>query len=195
MTWNEAQEWEREWHGTCQNTYGEEEKQLVYAEKMGLKTFHNGKSPYNFTITGNILDVGGGCVSMLLKCPNAKGTIVDPCSFPAWVYERYALAGIKYEKMAAEDMVYENEFDEVLIYNVLQHVIDPERVVHNALRAGKLVRIFEWLEVGISLGHPHNLAEDKLNLWLKGYGRTENISRSGCIGLCYYGIFKGNHYE
>ena len=38
--WVKAQKWEKDWHASCQNSYGEEQKQLVYAHRMGLKTFH-----------------------------------------------------------------------------------------------------------------------------------------------------------
>ena len=78
--WQEAQRWELGWWGDCTNTYGEEEKQLLYASRMGLKSFHNGKSPYNFDLDGmSILDIGGGPVSLLLKCINfRKAKVVDP---------------------------------------------------------------------------------------------------------------------
>jgi 2-polyprenyl-3-methyl-5-hydroxy-6-metoxy-1,4-benzoquinol methylase len=193
--WQTAQAWEKDWWGNCANTYGEEEKQLVYAKRMGLKTFYNGSSQYNFIATGNILDIGGGPISMLLKCPNARGTVVDPCSYPTWVYERYDLANVKHEKIPAEDITYENQFDEVWIYNVLQHVLDPMKVVSNALKAGKFIRIFEWLEIGTNIGHPHNLTKENLDAWLKGNGKEEQLNEGSCIGKCYFGIFKGNSYD
>jgi 2-polyprenyl-3-methyl-5-hydroxy-6-metoxy-1,4-benzoquinol methylase len=197
--WQTAQAWERNWWGICANTYGEEEKQLVYAMKMGLKTFYNEKSAYNFDITGNILDIGGGPISMLLKCPNATGTVADPCAYPAWVYERYKMAGIKFEQVAGEEIGDDNHsnlngFDEVWIYNVLQHVLDPMKIINNALNAGKLIRMFEWVETEINMGHHHILTKDKLDEWLKGYGKTEEVSEHGCFGKCYFGIFKGNSY-
>jgi len=48
----------------------------------------------------------------------------------------------------------------------------------------------------VSPGHPHNLTEDKLNNWLKGYGKTEHMTgQNDCKGQCYYGIFKGDKFE
>jgi hypothetical protein len=195
MSWNEDQEWEREWWGSCQNTYGEEEKQFVYASRMGLHTFHNGSSPYNFDIRGNILDIGGGPTSMLLKCPNATGIVVDPCTFPEWVYERYRAAGIGHLNITGEMIEYDKQFDEAWVYNVLQHVQDPQKVIANALHAAKMVRVFEWLEIGITKGHPHNLTKNKMDAWLGGYGKAESINERGCIGLCYFGIFRGESYN
>jgi len=69
--WQQAQEWEFGWWGNCVNTYGEETKQLLYAARMGLTAFHDGKSPFNFDLGGaSVLDIGGGPSSLLLKCTN-----------------------------------------------------------------------------------------------------------------------------
>ncbi|MHC4464472.1 MAG: hypothetical protein ACYS30_24030, partial [Planctomycetota bacterium] len=60
MPWSEVQEWETSWWGKCINTYGEETKQLLYADRMGLQMFHDGKSPFNIDVKGaNVLDIGG----------------------------------------------------------------------------------------------------------------------------------------
>ena len=73
---------------------------------------------------------------------------------------------------------------------------DPAKICENALRVGKVVRVFEWINMGVSPGHPHNLTEDKLNGWLKGYGKIEKMTgQNGCKGQCYYGIFKGDKFE
>lgn len=192
--WTDDQKFEAEWWGSCCNTLGEEEKQLVYARKMGLKLFHNGKSPYNIDMQGkSVLDIGGGPVSLLLKCENVVGLVVDPCKFPDWVIERYVEAKITFQTGKGEDIGLE-DFDEVWIYNVLQHVDDPEKVVANALRAGKIVRVFEWIDNGVSIGHPHNLTEDLLNKWLGGVGKVEGLDLTNLKGRAYFGIFKGNNY-
>lgn len=50
--------------------------------------------------------------------------------------------------------------------------------------------------MGVSPGHPHNLTEEKLNTWFKGYGKVEHMTgQNGCKGQCYYGIFKGDKFE
>ena len=182
--------WEQDWWGTCQNTYGEETKQLLYARKMGLEFFHNGKSPYNIDMKGaSVLDVGGGPVSLLLKCTNCKGKVVDPLPCPGWVYMRYMDAGIAFEVQVAEEML-ELGWDEVWIYNVLQHVKDPQKVIENAKGAGNLIRIFEWIDTPTNEGHPHSLSEAKLNEWLGGEGKVEQLNgQNECFGKAYYGIF------
>lgn len=188
------QGFEKDWWGSCANTLGEEIKQLVYAQKMGLKWYHNSKSPHNIDVKHqDILDIGGGPVSMLLKCENLAGALVaDPCDYPEWVYDRYGAVGIGHTKQKGEDLVPGSfpRFDEVWIYNCLQHVDDPEKIIKNARAMGKLIRIFEWIDNGVSPGHPHNLTAENLNKWLGGEGKVEVLDQPTLRGKAYYGIFK-----
>ena len=189
--WNDAQEWERQWWGSCQNTYGEEQKQLLYANRMGLRPHHDGRSPYNFDLNGrSVLDIGGGPVSLLLKCTNVKQAMVaDPCDYPQWVKLRYNEARILYRRISGEEIDFTN-YDEVWLYNVLQHTQDPEKIIRNAQRAGRIIRIFEWIETRINEGHPHSFTEQQLNEWLGGEGKVETLNgQANCWGKCYYGIF------
>jgi len=192
-SWENAQKWEASWWVGVANTYGEETKQLLYANRMGLRLFHDGKSPYNIDMKGtSVLDIGGGPVSLLLKCVNVRGKVVDPLEFPLWVYDRYELAGIEFEAGTGEE-ISENGWDECWIYNVLQHVKDPQKVVENAKKAGKLIRIFEWLDTVSNIGHPHILTEDALNEWLGGEGKAEKLKgEAHCYGTAYYGVFRGD---
>ena len=193
MDWKKAQEWERSWWGNCCNTLGEETKQLLYADRMGLKAFHDGKSPYNFDLGGaSVLDIGGGPCSLLLKCVNlGKGTaVLDPIEFPTWVVQRYGAAGIGVLIMRGEDADWMENYDECWIYNVLQHAEDPGAVLKNARRAGKLIRIFEWLDMQPTESHPHTLTRTWLNEQLGGEGKVEVLSgQSECYGRSYYGVF------
>mgnify|MGYP001373085042 CR=1 FL=1 len=191
--WNDAQEWERQWWGSCQNTYGEEQKQLLYANRMGLRPHHDGRSPYNFDLNGrSVLDIGGGPVSLLLKCTNyAEAFVADPCEYPEWVDMRYKAAGIEYGRIPGES-IRVTGYDEVWLYNVLQHTQDPEKIIRNAQRAGRIIRIFEWIETRISIneGHPHSFTEAQFNDWLGGEGKVETLNgQANCWGKCYYGIF------
>jgi hypothetical protein len=190
--WKRAQAWEIGWWGDCANTYGEEEKQLVYARCMGLVAFHDGKSPYNFDMHGkSVIDLGAGPCSLLLKCVNCWNCkAVDPLTFPAWIAMRYRDAGIRYEQEQAERIT-DTGFDEAWIYNVLQHVEDPELVIRRAQRAAKVVRVFEWLGIADGIGHLHSLTRENLNNWLGGEGKVEQLAEHGCNGLAYYGIFPG----
>lgn len=198
MAWKDEQHFEADWWGSCLNTYGEETKQLSYFKRMGLKAeSRDGKYPV-IDLTGKtIIDIGGGPVSLLLKCVNFEhGMVIDPCMYPEWIKARYKIAKIDYLRAMAEETFWVPKFrvDEVWIYNVLQHVESPKKIIENAKEAGMIIRIFEWIEMPPSPGHPHTLTSKKLNTWLEGEGKVEDINENGCHGKCYYGIFKGNHY-
>jgi 2-polyprenyl-3-methyl-5-hydroxy-6-metoxy-1,4-benzoquinol methylase len=197
MTWEEAQQWEKDWHGDCVNSYNEETKQYIYAKFLGLdsyKTNYYGQIGWDFG-DRSILDLGCGPYSLLMKSKANKKVAIDPCNYPEWVRMRYKAAGVEYIQSTAEHWQTNEVFDEVLIYNCLQHTIDPKRIIQNALSCSKVVRLFEWVEQGISDGHIHDLHATELDQWLGGHGKTDYISVGPCVGQAYWGIFVGNHYQ
>ncbi len=194
QTWKEAQEFEKNWHGNAVNSYWEETKQLVYARRMGLKAqMLEGKYPVYDMEGKGVLDIGGGAYSMLLKCINVRGVVVDPCDYPSWAIQRYRESGVIFSHEKGEDFKI-GIFDEVWIYNCLQHTQNPQKIIKNARKVSKIIRLFEWIDMPICEGHIHELKEDKLNEWLGGVGKTEQLNENGCNGRCYYGIFKGDKY-
>lgn len=214
--WEKAQAWELNWHDNCINSLYEEEKQIVYAEKMGLIRTPNSKTPYVFDLKGaSVLDIGGGAYSLLLKCINFHDMtfVTDPLmdKYPEWVKKRYESVGISTLNYKGEDVIKygfysckDKEtkklepfvFDMCLIYNVLEHCEDPKKVIENALNMSKEVRIFEWINtsLGVNNGHIHSFTEQQLNEYLGGEGKTEMIKRGGAMGKGYWGIFRGKHY-
>ena len=174
--WERAIAWEQGWWDDCVNTHHEEEKQLVYAEKIGLVRKPTPKTPYNFDFNNeSVLDIGGGAVSILLKCVNfSEAIVVDPLldRHPSWVGERYKAHGIGTVCAKGEDIGDMGKvFDNILIYNVLEHCEDPEKIISNARKLGKIIRIFEWVETRVNEGHIHSLSVLDLNRWLDGEGK------------------------
>lgn len=193
---NKHQQFEADWWGLCSNTYFEEQKQLVYAKYMGLLLENRGYGGPVFDARGeSIVDIGGGPVSMLLKTVNREhAVVVDPCIYPGWVTQRYREASIYQDVTTAEDWEGWKErprpFDEAWIYNVLQHVEDPEAVVRTAMHA-KLVRIFEWVDTPPTLGHPHTLTAAALDSWLGRRGVVGYVNELGATGMAYWNIVPG----
>jgi len=191
MSWAEDQKWEAAYWGDCRNTLIEELKQLSYFKRLGLK--ETGMSHWRFTFDmegKSVADVGGGPASFLLKCINVHGWVIDPNCYPEWVYKRYDAAGIRYMHQRGEAWVQQGSlFDEVWMYNVLQHVDDPELVMRNARRNGKLLRFFDWLDTPPHEGHPNTLTKELLDGWLGASGTTEIIDENDARGFCYYGVF------
>src|SRR4030066_1268112 len=162
--WEKANIWESSWWSDCLDTVGEELKQRTYANRMGIDFNLNGKS---------VLDLGGGPVSILLKCSDRRGYVVDPLKVPNWVIQRYRENNIEFINEKAEDFKGTKVFDECWIYNVLQHVEKPEKVVEIAKNCSKVIRIFEWIDTPVNEGHINSLHEKDLNSWLGGEGKVE----------------------
>jgi hypothetical protein len=182
---------EQAWWGDCANTFHEEEKQLVYAERLGLRADWGGGHPPTFDLDGrSVLDIGGGPTSLLLKCQNFKCAVVlDPGLWPEWVEARYLEHGVSYVRTAAEGWAPDRVYDEVWIYNTLQHVGDPAEVIAVARIAGKLIRLFEWIDIPPYPGHPHLLTEAFLNHVLDDSGFVAELDERGAVGRAYYGVF------
>jgi 2-polyprenyl-3-methyl-5-hydroxy-6-metoxy-1,4-benzoquinol methylase len=191
QTWKEAQREERAFWDDCRNTFGEELKQQLYMRRMG---FYPLSSTYGFDMKGrSVLDVGGGPVSVLLKCINLnmnddthRAKVIDPCEYPEWVYARYRQAGIAYEHIPAEEMN-ESGWDVGLMYNCLQHVVDPKAIVRKLIAAARVVKIFEWIDVPPHPGHPHQLRAEDLERWTGRKGEVELFNGlNECYGLAWY---------
>ena len=176
---------EAEYWGDCTNTFDEERKHYVYARCMTLDRWH-----FSFDVHDRrILDIGGGPASILLKTVNLKeGKVCDPLRYPGWVYERYKVKNVKTEVVMGEDIT-ETGWDEVWIYNVLQHTADPQRVIGNARRAAPMLRLFEWIDIPPHEGHPQMLTESLLTEWLGKPGQVGDFDESGCFGRAFYGVF------
>lgn len=172
--------------GNCCNTFDEEQKHYVYAKYMGLKTTH-----FSFDVGGkSIIDVGGGPVSMLLKCKNLKkGKVCDPLAYPEWTILRYKLNNIDVQIKRGEDISEDEKWDEAWIYNCLQHVDDPLKIIQNCKKYANMIRIFEWIDIPPHDGHPHMLTKDFLDSCIGASGNTVYLAESGCYGHAYYGVF------
>lgn len=147
------------WHEFC--------KQETYGQGLQLFNDYGIKDTLELDMKGkSVLDIGGGPVSMTLRCVNAsKLVVVDPCSWPDSVHRRYKNYGIELVQDYGEDYK-GTKFDEVWIYNVLRYVRDPQRVMKNALDHSHTLRVFDFLWVPISDLYIHTLDPTELLVWL-----------------------------
>ena len=188
--WEKAQVYEREWHSSCANSYQEESKQITYAQRMGLNLENrNGRYPVIDFKGQKVIDIGGGPYSLLLKGINLIGTVVDPCDYPQWTKDRYKAAGIEFIQAKGEDYK-DGQYDVGLIYNCLQHVENPKKVIQNMLKMCDIIYLHEWLDTPISDGHIHTIKEKDLNKWLGGQGMIGYERWSDTVTTPYYaGVF------
>ncbi len=176
-SWEIAQDNEAIWWGNCVNTYQEETKQReMFAPRLGLKDInHDGRWPSYDLEWRSVADIGGGPVSLLLKCFNySRAFVIDPCHYPRWVVARYAAARITFLRQPAEQPLYLT-VDEVWIYNVLQHVVNPQHIIIEAQKCCELIRIVEFIDVHTDDKHLHSLSAKELDEWLGGTGTVEYI--------------------
>lgn len=169
--------------GTCQNTLGEENKQLEYAKYMGLFVDDSGGQTWIRGMEGrSVLDIGGGPTSLLLKTVGlSRAKVIDPLKYPTWVYNRYDAANIEWEIQYGEQITEpDNTFDEVWIYNVLQHTTNPEQIINHAKRIAPIVRMFEWINLPVYPGHPQALTKERLNSALGAIGGTGVLEGTDC---------------
>jgi hypothetical protein len=84
----------------------------------------------------------------------------------------------------------ETGWDEVWIYNVLQHTVDPRLIIENAKRAAPVLRLFEWIDLPPHDGHPHMLTAPALRDWIgTESGAVTELAESGCFGRAFSGVF------
>ena len=177
--------------GDCTNTYLEEEKHYVYGKLMGL-TLQDGK----FILPNiRVLDVGGGPVSLLLKCEGLlKGRVLDPIDYPDWTKDRYKAKRIDVTLGKGEDQVIPG-YDEVWIYNMIGLVDDKETLVKNAFESAPIVRVFEWIDLQGDRNR-EKLSEEYLNDLFSqktdNYGKVVELKLKGCFGKAFYGVFERN---
>jgi hypothetical protein len=185
--------WQTSWWGDCVNTLGEEVKQLKYAERIGLIRTETRRSPFIFDMLGaSVIDIGGGPVSLLLKCINfSSGVVIDAgTDYPYWVYERYQSAGIRYVIEVGENLNVVGH-DEAWLINALQHTVNPEQVLRNARKAANLVRVFEWTNTISTESSPHILTKGFLDQVLDVRGTVETINLFGYVGHGYSAVAPG----
>ena len=185
--WNECQKFERASWGnniTIASGSPELDKQGVYAFEMGMfDSFGN----FPLDLGGiSVVDLGAGPISLLLRSKNGRRRIaVEPLDYGDVVRNNYSNAGIELVQLPIEDFRTEEIFDEVWMYNVLQHTISPDDCLKIAKSLGKKLRLFEWLDIPPHEGHPHCFTEDYFvrELSLKpGEYRVKTHERSGCYG-------------
>ena len=175
--WNEVQKHEAEYWGNClgMRAWGEFVKQEMYGREMGL--FAEYGTPHGeLDMQGkSVLDVGGGPVSMTLRCIHAGTlTVVDPCPWPPSVYRRYKNYGIEFIQSAAEDLDQHFQMDAAADLmtkcgcTTCCSTSRTRRKCCDAKTLGKVLRIFEWLWIPADACHPHVLTPEGLLNWLQG---------------------------
>lgn len=128
--------------------------------------------PHNISV----IDIGGGPLSLTLHHALSSAVVVDPINVTGNQLSNYLNRGIQFVNKTAEEFL-ENYsglvFDEVWMYNCLQHVIDPVFILENLYRVGKVLRISEPTLTPINELHPHTFTPESY------YYKLQSISVAG----------------
>jgi hypothetical protein len=145
--WRRAQQAERAYHtGTLED---------------GVKHYkHTYEEYFRYTDTATdqtgktIIEIGCADVPGLYYCQGYRaGVIIEP--MPSEILKTLVKnLPIVISESPAEDVLFPT-VDEVWLFNVLQHVIDPDVIINKAKEAAKVVRFFEPVNDGIDECHLH----------------------------------------
>lgn len=149
--WIEAQQEERKQH-TLSLEDGISHYAKVYENYfrfLGMDKDQRGK---------RIIEIGCADFPALHFCSNYTGIIIEP--MPSRILRRLIVKnGILLVPFPAE----ESDFplvDEVWLFNVLQHTIDPDSIIIRAKEASKVVRFFEPIGMPEDKCHLHSFTLD-----------------------------------
>jgi len=155
--WEADQDWERDWWGLHWAPHWDDEirKQKGYFRMIDSPQLQVGDK--------SVLDIGCGPVSQLQRCAHGEGCRgVDPLAVSPETLQRYVDTDVEFLNVKAEEMPVDKQFDEIWMYNTLQHTDSPPEIFKRLLactKVGSAVRIFEWIDLGVCPGHPQNLTE------------------------------------
>lgn len=176
--------------------------QFLDALMINADYFENVGMTLNFSGL-KVLDVGGGPVSILLRSNKGysefhdgfdEGVVIDPVKITDHQRMRYEYFDIKFIQDKAENITNyykEKYFDECFIYNCLQHVEDPIKILDGVTQVSKKIRIAEPIYVPTDKCHLHTFTEHYFANYFDKDGWEIEMQNIVNIGSPHYvGIIK-----
>ena len=182
--WLEAQEAEQRFHSNMtldelRTMYNDSYRQ--YFEYLDIKYDQQHK---------HIIEVGCAEIPALYFCRNYKySVIIEP--LPTLILEELTRdMNVSLIKRPAENTGLFN-YDEVWLFNVLQHVIDPDKLIDKMKNAAKRIRFFEPVNTEIDDYHPHAFTYDDFTRWFGEFDIYEENKEAINFHTheCVYGIY------
>lgn len=182
--WIEAQEGEKNFHikesvehsfESYKNAYG------YYFKYLEIDPDLKGKS---------VIEIGPGRISSLLFCENYSDSyIIEPTEYEG-IEHLYSDPKLHIIKKTAEEWDFE-KVDEVWLFNLLQHVQDPDLLISKCKKNSTIIRFFEPLDLPTDNEHPFTF---NLNDFNEYFGESVKIYKSigepGFHGAdCVYGVY------
>lgn len=181
--WKKAQVFERNW---WMNVRGQHPHEVIKGDVVSNMLLIQKGAP-----TKTVIDIGCGPLSLLQRLPVKSGTALDPIHYGD-LEDEYEKKGIRRIIKCGEDLnPSDGIYDEAWIYNCLQHVRDPVKIIENAITVANTVRIFEWTHVKPYTGHIHELTPELIQEPFKKEKWHFLMSTRGYVD---YKNFKGHYF-
>jgi hypothetical protein len=178
----------------------QEEEKLHHMHESSQDSFNKWRGIYDFYFryldinldlnNKSILEIGPAKISALLYCDNYNVSyVVEPTRYEdtEYLYEGKNITFIRdlYEECESPKV------DEIWLFNVLQHIVDPDLFIEKCKQNAKIIKFFEPINTPIEIHHPHSFTfEDYVKYFgesVKLYkGSTETFHTADCV----YGVYK-----
>jgi len=179
--WERAQIAEAQYH-TEQTEDHLRSTRTIFAY-LGMDVNQKGKS---------IAEVGCGPYPSVLYCSYSLAVLYEPLGYDALRVAAVDKEGVVWFQQAFEDVIRPPHTDELWLFNCLQHVRDPEKVVEKAKETSRVIRFFEPIDFGTSEPHPHTFSIDDFTRWFGQANRYKGGSAEGFhTADCAYGSWYG----
>lgn len=137
---------------------------------------------------GKIIEIGCAGFPALYFRKNYKGVVIEPLEI-----ETLGIIckekGIERIKAAVEDIDLP-DCDEIWLFNVMQHIIDPELFVLKCKESAKVIKYFEPIDYPVCEYHPHTFSMDDFTRWFGGPKLYNDFVPHFHDAECAYGIWK-----
>lgn len=195
--WELAQQFEREyWYpGGC-TSHGERR-----ATERETQAWYAGLLYLEHATPASVLEIGAGPQGLLARyAPNALDKIaVEPLRLTFADRDAYIRANTQLVEMPIELWHERNrfdDFDEVWMTNVLQHVEDPELVLRIVrTHARRRVRVFEWVDEPVSVVHLHSLRGSQIAAAFADFDVEHHTEGLAGAGVNYRQAFVATVYR
>lgn len=183
--WEQAQTGEKRFHIAEPVETSYENYKLAYSyyfKYLGIDKDLKGKS---------IIEIGPGRISSLLFCENrGKSYIIEPTVYEG-IDHLYQDPELILVRERAEDFHFPL-VDEVWMFNLLQHVQDPDFLISKCKKNSKIIRFFEPVDLPTDNEHPFSFSRDDFYSYfgdcIKDYVSIGEPNFHGA--RCVYGVYE-----
>lgn len=180
--WLQAQAAERACHALSFNE-GFTHYAKAYANifrYLGMETNQHDKT---------IIELGPADFPALAYCQNYRGIVVEPmpCDHLSLICETRNIEILT----APVEEIDLPSVDEAWLFNLLQHVIDPELLISKCKEVAKAIRFFEPVDYGTCEYHPHTFSQQDFERWFGGCVKRYTDRVDGFFDAdCVYGTWQ-----